>query len=119
VHNTDFAVPRLQSGVVKRIVAGVVPIIVLLVAGSPADAAHGCGKVAGGQAVIVRGSVSCATARQVLRYAATHFQGNGPASPHGWQCSRIPGSNPGYNGNRCIGAGESEARPRKVIEYRY
>jgi len=75
--------------------------------------------VAEGHVVIVRGGISCVTARRVMRFAATHTEGNGPGSLPGWQCDRIAGSNPGYSGFRCIGVHESEVRPRRKIESRY
>lgn len=77
-----------------------------------------CGTLHGGHVVILRGPVTCRKARGVLNYAATHFSGNGPASPAGWECFRISGD-PRYNGDECIAPRGAESDPRDHVQLRY
>ena len=77
-----------------------------------------CGTLHGGHVVILRGPVTCRKARRVLNYAATHFSGNGPASPAGWECFRISGD-PRFNGDECIAPPGAESHPRDHIQLRY
>jgi hypothetical protein len=77
-----------------------------------------CGRLRGGNVVIVKGSITCRNARQVLNYAATHFSGNGPASPRGWECFRISGERT-YNGDECVSPPGAESHPRRFIQLRY
>lgn len=100
------------------------PFIVLAVAlvgvaGTTASTrARSCGTLHGGKVVVLRGNVQCATARRVLNYALTHPYGNGPASPHGWECFRISGVR-AYNGDECIAPPGAERHPRRWIQVRF
>jgi hypothetical protein len=101
---------------------GVVLLTVVCGLFAPVSVAEGrqrsCGTLHGGHVVILRGPVTCKKTRRVLNYAATHFSGNGPASPAGWECFRISGD-PRYNGDECIAPPGAESHPRDHIQLRY
>jgi hypothetical protein len=88
-----------------------------VVTGQAAAGDRTCGKLHGGQVVLLRGAVSCSTARRVLAYGLTRFSGNGPASPPGWNCFRISGD-PRYNGNECQSP-PNASRPQRWIQLRF
>lgn len=76
-----------------------------------------CGELRGTEVVVLKGPVKCHTARRVLRYAISHHDGNGPASPKGWQCFRIAGDRH-WTGLECISPRGAEAHPHNHIEAR-
>jgi hypothetical protein len=113
---------RLRVGLRQALVCSVALVIMncglVALASTAQGREHSCGRLHGGRVVILRGRVTCTKARRVLSYAATHFSGNGPASPSGWQCFRISGD-PHYNGDECISPAGAEGYPRNRIELRY
>lgn len=102
----------------RMLAAAVVFTAVLLsTSGASGASVRSCGELRGAEVAILKGPVKCRTARRVLRYAASHHYGNGPASPEGWQCFRIVGD-PHWTGLECISPPGAEAHPRNHIALR-
>jgi hypothetical protein len=89
-------------------------VLALSNASSATARTRSCGELKGGHVVVLRGLVSCRTARRVLIYATNHHAGNGPGSPRGWECYRIAGD-PQWTGIECGTPPGTEASPRKWI----